>query len=122
MAGPPDSGRVKLWLDAQLSPALAWWIAARFLLDVAPVRDLGLREARDHEIFQAARAADVIVITKDVDFVILLKKYGPPPRILWLRCGNTSNARLRALLLTALPRALALFEAGESLVEVTDRT
>jgi predicted nuclease of predicted toxin-antitoxin system len=111
---------MKLWLDAQLSPALAWWIAARFFLEVMPVRELGLRDAPDHENFQAARAADVIVVAKDIDFVLLLRKHGPPPRILWLRCGNTSNARLRTLLLTALPRALALFKGGESLVEISD--
>jgi predicted nuclease of predicted toxin-antitoxin system len=111
---------VSLWLDAQLSPALAPWITAAFPIPALPLRDLGLRDARDREIFFAARAANVIVMTKDVDFVHLLRVHGPPPRVIWLRCGNTSNARLRDLLLTALPRALALFQAGESLVEIVD--
>jgi predicted nuclease of predicted toxin-antitoxin system len=112
---------VNLWLDAQLSPALAVWITARFSLAASPLREIGLRDARDREIFFAARAADVVVMTKDIDFIRLLREHGPPPRIIWLRCGNTSNARLRDLLMTTLPQALALFEAGESLVEIVDR-
>jgi predicted nuclease of predicted toxin-antitoxin system len=111
---------VSLWLDAQLSPALAPWITTTFSIPSSPLRDVGLRDARDREIFFAARAADVIVMTKDVDFVRLLREHGPPPRVIWLRCGNTSNARLRDLLLTALPQAVALFQAGESLVEIVD--
>jgi predicted nuclease of predicted toxin-antitoxin system len=111
---------VTLWIDAQFSPALAGWISAQFSLPAAALRDLGLRDARDRAIFFAARAADVVVVTKDIDFVRLLNELGPPPRVLWLRCGNTSNVRLRQLLLTALPHALALFETGESLVEIAD--
>jgi predicted nuclease of predicted toxin-antitoxin system len=111
---------VNLWLDAQLSLALAPWITAAFAIPASPLRDLGLRDARDREIFFAARAANVIVMTKDVDFIHLMRVDGPPPRVIWLRCGNTSNARLRNLLLTALPQALALFQTGESLVEVVD--
>ena len=68
----------------------------------------------------AARAANVVVLTKDADFLRLQSHHGPPPSVLWLTCGNTSNARLQVILSAALPRALALAEAGESLVEVTD--
>ena len=62
------------------------------------MRNLGLRDARDPEIFLAARTADAIVMTKDADFVDLLERFGPPPRVLWVTCGNTSNARLRDIL------------------------
>ena len=109
-----------LWLDAQLSPALAVWITAQFAITAVPLRAIGLRDARDREIFRAARDADVIVMTKDIDFVRLLREQGPPPRVLWLRCGNTSNARLRDLLRSTLPQAMTLFQSGESLVEISD--
>jgi predicted nuclease of predicted toxin-antitoxin system len=111
---------VKLWLDAQLSPRLAPWISEQFAIDASPLRDLGLRDARDHQTFLAARAANVTVITKDVDFVHLLRAHGPPPRVIWLRCGNTSEARLRDILLTMLPQVLTLLDAGEALVEITE--
>jgi len=86
---------VKLWLDAQLSPALATWLAATFGVECAAVRDLGLRDSTDREIFFAARAAGVVVITKDADFRTLLEQHGPPPQIIWVTCGNTSNQRLK---------------------------
>jgi predicted nuclease of predicted toxin-antitoxin system len=109
-----------LWLDAPLSPRLARWMVEQFAVDAKPLRELGLRDARDREIFLAARLADAIVLTKDADFVRLLGELGPPPRVIWLRCGNTSEARLRDILLTMLPRAIALLEAGEPLVEIVN--
>jgi predicted nuclease of predicted toxin-antitoxin system len=92
----------------------------RFELDAHAVRDLGLRDAEDFEIFTAARDARAVVMTKDSDFVDLLQRHGPPPQVIWLRSGNTSNARLKVLLNQALPTALPMLEAGEPLVEVGD--
>jgi predicted nuclease of predicted toxin-antitoxin system len=111
---------VILWLDAQLSPAIAVWLRMRFDLDAFAVRDLELRDAEDTEIFAAARAAGVVVLTKDSDFVELLQRHGPPPQIIWLRSGNTSNPRLKQLLSQALPAVLSMLEAGEPLVEIGD--
>jgi predicted nuclease of predicted toxin-antitoxin system len=59
-------------------------------------------------------------MTKDSDFVELLQRHGPPPQIIWLRSGNTSNARLKLLLTQALPAVLPMLEAGEPLVEIGD--
>jgi hypothetical protein len=42
-----------IWVDAQLSPALAAWIAAEFNHPAKAVRDLGLRNAKDKDIFEA---------------------------------------------------------------------
>ena len=109
-----------IWIDAQLSPSLARWIIERFQIEARAVRDLGLRDVRDPEIYRAAREADAGVMTKDGDFVALLERLGPPPRVLWVTCGNTSNARLREVLQTALPTALMQLERGDALVEISD--
>jgi predicted nuclease of predicted toxin-antitoxin system len=109
-----------LWLDAQLPPSAAAWITATFGIVAHAVRDLGLRDAKDPPIFQAARAAGAVVITKDSDFVEMLQRLGPPPKVLWLTCGNTSNARLREILSRQLPGAIARLDGGESLVEIGD--
>ena len=84
------------------------------------VRDLGLREAKDRQIFLAAKVASAVIMSKDSDFVRLLEELGPPPQVVWLTCGNTSNARLRLILLTAWPAAASLLENGEALVEIGD--
>ncbi len=63
-----------------------------------------------------------MVLTKDADFPHLLQQHGPPPKVLWLTCGNTSNQNVREILSSTLPSALKLLEAGESLVEITGPT
>ena len=111
-----------LWLDAQLSPSLAPWFRSEFGLEAVAVRDLGLLHATDESIFKAARALDVVVLTKDSDFVTLLERLGPPPRVVWLTCGNTSNDVLTALLKRHWPTVRAMLDRGEPLVEVGSPT
>lgn len=53
------------WLDAQLPPALARYLIESFGVEAQPLRALGLRDATDREIFDAARRAQVAIVTKD---------------------------------------------------------
>ena len=107
-----------IWLDAHLSPRVAKWITAHFSEPATPVRDLGLREADDSAIWDAARQTGVILLTKDGDFEERVRRLGPPPQIIWLSCGNTSEARLKEILNQHLPAALDLLKRGEPLVEI----
>lgn len=109
-----------IWVDAQLSPALAPWLTEEFGLEAYSARFLGLTAPKDGRIFHAAREANAVVLTKDADFPLWLERLGPPPRIIWLRCGNTSNLYLRGLLKKTLPSAIEMLAAGEKLVEITD--
>ncbi len=112
---------MNLWLDAHLSPRLARWLANTFGVNASAARDLGLREAEDHDIFLAARKSADDIITKDNDFVELLERHGPPPKIIWLTCGNTSEARLRQIFTSHFQNALRLLDNGENLVEISGR-
>ena len=94
---------------------------ASLSLECVPIRDLHLQGASDAEIFHAARAARVVVMSKDGDFVDLLDQHGAPPQVILVTCGNTSNARLRRLIETAWPTILAMLERGEPLVELGDQ-
>ncbi|MBP6810962.1 MAG: DUF5615 family PIN-like protein [Saprospiraceae bacterium] len=107
-----------LLIDAQLSPNLAIWIKDRFGIDCFPVGYIGYRDADDVDIFFKARELDAIVLTKDDDFVKLLHQNGSPPRIIWLTCGNTSNARMREIFETYLETALEMLKTND-LVEVS---
>ena len=80
---------MKVWIDAQLSPAVARWMSDELQVDAVALRDLGLRDAEDVAIFRAAKEAGAVVMTKDADFVVLLDRFGPPPQIVWIRSGNT---------------------------------
>lgn len=106
-----------IWVDAQLSPSIAAWISSNFSVTATALRDLGLRDATDRVIFFAARGASAILLTKDGDFLRLLDELGSPPKIIWLTCGNTSNARLKEILTNTLPQALSLLQS-EQLIEI----
>lgn len=107
-----------IWLDAQFSPRLARWIAETYGISAVALRDVGLRDSEDEDIFLAARKASTIVITKDSDFVRLLEDRGSPPKVIWITCGNSSDAALRQILASHLSEALLLLESGEDLVEI----
>ncbi|MBU6229238.1 MAG: DUF5615 family PIN-like protein [Cyanobacteria bacterium REEB459] len=83
------------------------------------MKELGLRDARDIEIFEAARAAAAVIMTKDSDFVDLVCRLGIPPQIIWLTCGNVTNRNLRQLLSSTLPKALEKLREGEIIVEIS---
>ena len=89
-----------------------------FPISAVALRDLGLRDAGDDEIFEAARIAEAIVMTKDSDFVQILEQKGSPPKIIWLTCGNTSETALQQILSQHLSTALGLLAGGENLVEI----
>lgn len=110
-----------IWLDAQLPPSLAPWIQQRFGIHCQAVRDLNLHRAKDTEIFDAARVSNAVVISKDRDFRELVLAKGPPPQVVWVTCGNTSNVRMQSVFESAFQYVLPHLEAGEPLIELTDR-
>ena len=113
---------MKIWVDAQISPAIAQWLSSAYGVQAVAVKDLGLRDAMDRDIFLAARAAKAVLLTKDRDLVDLVIQLGSPPQILWVTCGNTSNAKLKAILIQAWPAAATLLEASEKIIEISDTT
>jgi predicted nuclease of predicted toxin-antitoxin system len=83
-----------IWVDAQLSPEISTWIKTEFLFNCIHIREIGLLRANDKEIFLKARKEDnIIIVSKDKDFIDLLETYGPPPKIIWITTGNTSTKR-----------------------------
>jgi predicted nuclease of predicted toxin-antitoxin system len=47
---------MNFWVDAQLTPNLANWLVESFNVNAKAIRDLGLPDAEDIEIFNAARS------------------------------------------------------------------
>jgi predicted nuclease of predicted toxin-antitoxin system len=111
---------MKIWVDAQLPPTLASWLNSRFEVEALSLKDLGLRDARDIEIFEAARAANAVIMTKDSDFIDLVCRLCIPPQIIWLTCGNVTNRNLHQLLSKTLTDALDKLQQGEIIVEINN--
>lgn len=78
---------MKLLFDQNLSFKLC-----QLLADLFPnsnqVRLLGMAEADDGVIWDYAKANGFTLVSQDVDFADMAILYGPPPKVIWLRCGN----------------------------------
>jgi predicted nuclease of predicted toxin-antitoxin system len=111
-----------IWIDAQISPFIALWINSNFpKLNAQSLRSLGLRDAKDYDVFQEARRAGVILMSKDQDFVKLIELHSTPPKLIWITCGNTSNAALCEILQAALPQAIELLNSNENIIEISNK-
>jgi predicted nuclease of predicted toxin-antitoxin system len=112
-----------LWIDAQLSPFIALWINTNFPdINAKSLRSLGLHKSNDSDIFQKAKTAEVVLVSKDHDFVRLVEQHGTPPQLIWITCGNTSNANLCNILQATLQHAVNMLNAGESIVEISSKS
>ena len=62
------------------------------------MRNLGLENARDEDIWRFARDRGYTIVTFDADFFDLVTLKGHPPKVIWLRTGNISTGALTELL------------------------
>ena len=80
---------------------LAEWLASA-LADVFPasahVTGVGLAGAADLAIWERAGTDAFVIVTKDADFQRLSVLRGPPPKVVWVRLGNCTSARVERLL------------------------
>ncbi len=88
---------MKLLFDQNLSHKLV-----DLLIDVFPgsvhVRQIGLREADDPQIWDYAKTNGCIIVTKDEDFNARSVILGSPPKVIWIQAGNCANDRVHVLL------------------------
>ena len=102
---------MKLLFDENLSRHLVTRLAGAFP-DSAHVTAVGLQRATDREVWEYAREHDFVVVSKDSDFNDLAFIHGPPPKVIWLRVGNTSTDQIGELLAAANP-VVSAFDAHE---------
>ena len=81
---------MKLLFDQNLS----FKLCAR-LADLFPnsnqVRLAGLEAANDRAVWEFAKTNGFAIVSQDSDFADMAALYGPPPKVIWLRCGNQTN-------------------------------
>lgn len=84
---------MKLLLDENLSDRLLDRLA-----DLFPgsrhVKQLGLLQATDPDLWMYARTHGFALLTKDKDFQQLCALRGAPPKVVWLRLGNRPTSYL----------------------------
>jgi predicted nuclease of predicted toxin-antitoxin system len=66
--------------------------------DSKQVRELGLENSKDVQIFEFAKKNNYTIVTFDSDFCDLVTIRGFPPKIIWLRTGNSTTNKLESLI------------------------
>ena len=88
---------MKLLFDHNLSPVLI-----NQLQDLYPgskhVAKLGLERSPDVEVWDYAKKANYLIVTKDSDFSDLCLLRGFPPKVVWIRRGNCKTSDIESIL------------------------
>jgi len=88
---------MKLLFDQNISFRVVKGLQTIFPL-VKQIRELNLENSTDREIWEYAKREGYTIVTFDSDFYDLTLVLGIPPKVIWLRFGNTSTENLITIL------------------------
>lgn len=88
---------MKLLFDQNLSRKLVNRLADMHP-DASHVQFHDLTDADDSVIWEFAKIQGFYIVTQDADFAERSRLYGSPPKVIWLRCGNTKTNNVEAIL------------------------
>lgn len=89
---------MKLLFDQNLSHRLPARLADLFS-ESAHVRLAGLDAAADENlIWQHAKLNGYCIVSQDSDFPECSRLFGSPPKVVWLRCGNSTPEKIEGIL------------------------
>ena len=110
---PNINGRysVKLLFDQNLSRKLVKRLADLFP-NSSHVQFHDMPEADDAEIWEFAKTQDFCIVTQDTDFADRSRLYGAPPKVVWLRCGNTATPSIETLIRDSISPIHELMESN----------
>jgi len=63
------------------------------------IKDFGLHDKSDKEIWNYAKENNYTLVTFDSDFKDFSTLFGSPPKVIWLRLGNSSTSNLADVIL-----------------------
>lgn len=109
---------MKFLIDANLPPRLCAWLKSR-RHDADHLFDLNLLTATDTEIWQRAKAQNLVIVSKDVDFYDRALLFGTPPQVVHVAVGNCSNARLFEILADEWGEIERTLSSGSRLISIT---
>lgn len=90
-------GLMKLLFDQNISYRVVKQLSESFP-GAKQVRELNLENSTDRQIWAYAKDNGFVIVTFDSDFFDLTLLLGIPPKVIWLRFGNTSTDTLIKIL------------------------
>lgn len=88
---------VRLLFDENIAARLVGELAPEYPGSTHVLTVLGPRPT-DELIWEFAKAQGLVIVTKDEDFQRFSVWRGFPPKVVWIRLGNSSTAAVAALL------------------------
>lgn len=81
---------MNLLFDKNISHRIISKVLSNFP-NAVQVREVGLEDMSDTDIWQYAKTHGYTIVTFDADFCQMAFIHGHPPKIVWLRVGNTTT-------------------------------
>ncbi|MEE9330561.1 MAG: DUF5615 family PIN-like protein [Parvularculaceae bacterium] len=106
---------MRFLIDAQLPPKLKDWFT-RYGFIVEHVAEVLSPDAPDSKVIAHAVSNDMIIVSKDSDFVTMVND--GHPQLLWVRVGNASTANLLIQFDQKWPDLQTQLETGQPIVEL----
>ena len=111
---------MKLLLDQNISYRLVNKINSLFP-ETAQVKRIGLENRPDREIWDYAGRENYTIVTFDSDFYDMSLLLGHPPKVIWLKLGNTRTKNLDLIFNEKSDQIKAFLEDSEiSCLEIMD--
>lgn len=88
---------MKLLFDQNISHRILNFLSEEYE-NSSSVKNEGLINAFDIDIWNFARKNGFVIVTQDSDFNDLNTLYGFPPKIIWIRIGNLKTRMLAKML------------------------
>ncbi len=111
---------MKLLLDQNISYRLVKKLEASFP-GTQHVSKLRLNNKSDRDIWETAKKEGFVIVTFDSDFYDFSLTTGYPPKLIWIRTGNTTTKNLERILTDKI-KQISEFEGDTNLacLEIDD--
>ena len=109
---------MRFLVDAPLAPALTKWLVSNGH-QAEHAADVGLLDASDSSIWDAAVERTAVLVTKDEGLAIRRSLLDGGPPIVWIRWGNTRTVSPLGPLESTLTTIVSALMRGEAVIEVT---
>ena len=93
---------MKFLFDQNISHRILRLLPSQFAGSTS-VKQEGLINFQDRQIWEYAKKHDYIIVTQDSDFNYLNSLYGFPPKIVWIRTGNLPTQAILDILIDHIP-------------------
>ena len=84
---------MRLLFDQNISHKILQYLPEIFS-ESSSVKDEGLINSTDLQIWEFAKKNDLIIVTQDSDFNDLNSLFGFPPKVIWVRTGNLRTKQI----------------------------